>query len=106
MRAASDNDRASGHTAGGRLSGQLDSEDNPHSAMLRKAWDRCLHLLSAKVSKVTLNSYMRSAHPLRFAGNVITLGVVSSYARDWLEKKYANQIRSALEFHLDTSGLE
>ena len=88
------------------MSGQLEPGDGDHSAALRHAWDQCLHLLAAKVSKVTLDSYIRSAQPVSYIGNVITLGVVSSFAREWLEKKYANQIRSALEFHLDTSGLQ
>ena len=88
------------------MSGQFETGDEDHSAALRRAWDLCLNLLAAKVSKVTLDSYIRSAHPVSYVGNIITLGVVSSFAREWLEKKYANQIRSALEFHLDASKLE
>ncbi len=88
------------------MSGEIELGDEDHSAALRKAWDLCLNLLAAKVSKVTLDSYIRSAQPVSYVGNVITLGVVSSFAREWLEKKYANQIRSALEFHLDTTKLE
>jgi len=88
------------------VSGQLELGDEDHSAALRQAWDLCLNLLAAKVSKVTLDSYIRSAQPLSYVGSVITLGVVSSFAREWLEKKYANQIRSALEFHLDARNLE
>jgi len=88
------------------VSGEIELGDEDHSAALRKAWDLCLNLLAAKVSKVTLDSYIRSAQPVSYVGNTITLGVVSSFAREWLEKKYANQIRSALEFHLDTTKLE
>ena len=88
------------------MSGQIDLGDEDRSAALRKAWDLCLNLLASKVSKVTLDSYIRSAQPIRYVGNTITLGVVSSFAREWLEKKYANQIRSALEFHLDAANLQ
>ncbi len=88
------------------MSGQFELGDGDHSASLRQAWDLCLNLLAAKVSKVTLDSYIRSALPISYVGRVITLGVVSSFAREWLEKKYANQIRCALEFHLDASDLE
>jgi chromosomal replication initiator protein len=88
------------------VSGSFELGDEDRSAALRHAWDLCLNLLAAKVSKVTLDSYIRSAQPVSFVGNTITLGVVSSFAREWLEKKYANQIRSALEFHLDASRLE
>ncbi len=107
MRAASDpSGRASGQWQEAALSGHIEPEGEDHSAALRKAWDLCLNLLAAKVSKVTLDSYIRSAQPIRYVGNTITLGVVSAYAREWLEKRYANQIRSALEFHLDASRLE
>ena len=88
------------------MSGQLELGEEDRSAALRQAWDLCLNLLAAKVSKVTLDSYIRSARPVSYVGAVITLGVVSSFAREWLEKKYANQIRSALEFHLDAKNLE
>lgn len=88
------------------MSGTVELGDEDHSGALRHAWDLCLNLLAAKVSKVTLDSYIRSAQPVSYVGNTITLGVVSSFAREWLEKKYANQIRSALEFHLDASGIQ
>ena len=88
------------------MSGQIELGDEDRSTALRKAWDLCLNLLAARVSKVTLDAYIRSAQPVSYVGNTIKLGVVSSFAREWLEKKYANQIRSALEFHLDTSKLE
>jgi chromosomal replication initiator protein len=107
MRAASDpSGRASGQWLEAAVSGQFELGDEDHSAALRKAWDLCLNLLAAKVSKVTLDSYIRSAQPVSYVGSVVTLAVVSSFAREWLEKKYANQIRSALEFHLDASNLQ
>ena len=43
---------------------------------------------------------------MSYDGKTVTLGIASSYARDWLEKKALNSIRSALEFHLDTTGLQ
>src|SRR5258708_11501597 len=97
--------RASGQWLEAALSGHIELGDEDHSAALRKAWDLCLNLLASKVSKVTLDSYIRSARPVSYVGNTITLGVVSSFAREWLEKKSANQIRSALEFHLDATNL-
>jgi chromosomal replication initiator protein len=88
------------------VSGQLELGEEDHSAALRQAWDLCLNLLAARVSKVTLDAYIRPSRPVSYVGNVITVGVANSFARDWLEKKYANQIRSALEFHLDAQGIE
>lgn len=88
------------------MSGQLEFAEDDRSAALRKAWDACLHLLASRVGTVTLDSYIRPARPISWEGNVITLGVASSFAREWIEKKSSNQIRSALEFLLDTQGIE
>jgi len=76
------------------------------ASTLRRAWELALHLLATKVSKVTFEGYIRPIQPLQYEGSVITLGVANPFAREWLEKKYANPIRSALEFHLDTTGLQ
>ena len=76
------------------------------ASTLRRAWELALHLLATKVSKVTFEGYIRPIQPLAYEGNVITLGVANPFAREWLEKKASNPIRSALEFHLDTTGLQ
>jgi chromosomal replication initiator protein len=88
-----------------RVSGQLEFGDEDGTVSLSHVWELCLHLLATKVSKATLN-FAETAHPLSFTDNLITLGVSSLFAREWLEKKAANAIRSALEFHLDTTGLQ
>jgi chromosomal replication initiator protein len=44
--------------------------------------------------------------PQSYQAGVVTLCVSSPFAREWLEKKAANAIRSALEFHLDVSDLQ
>jgi chromosomal replication initiator protein len=88
------------------VSGQLEFGEEDRSATLRRAWELSLHLLASKVSKVTFETYIRPTQPLTYIGNVVTLGVKSPFARDWLEKKAVNPIRSALEFHMDASGLD
>ncbi len=88
------------------MSEQLESENSDRSATLRRVWDLCLHLLSSKVSKPTLEGYIRPTQPISYIGDEVTLGVISPFAREWLEKKALNAIRSALEFHLDTTGLQ
>jgi chromosomal replication initiator protein len=73
---------------------------------LRRAWDLALHQLATKVSKVTYEAYIRPTLPLDHVDGRVRLGVDSAFAREWLDKKTSNHIRSALEFQLDTSGLE
>lgn len=87
------------------MSGKLESGENDRSTTLRRAWDLSLHLLSTKVNTVAFESFIRSVQPLSIADGVVLLGVYSSYQKDRLEKTHYNAIRSALEFHLDTTGL-
>ena len=63
-------------------------------------------MLAGKVSKVTFETYIRPTVPISYEEDIVTLGVMSDFARDWLEKKASNQIRSAMEFHLDAAALQ
>ena len=88
------------------MSGQLEFGEEEGATAFRRAWEQCLHLLATKVSVVTFETYIRPLEPVRLENNIAVLGVASSYARERLEKNSSNAIRSALEFHLDISGLE
>lgn len=88
------------------MSGQLEFGEEDHAAALRQAWELCLHLLAMKVSKVSLETYIRPVQPLDYKDNIVTLGVSNAFYRERIEKNHANAIRSALEFHLDTTGLQ
>ncbi len=97
---------SAGEFSEGRLSGQLEFDEEDEGVTLRRTWEQCLHLLASKVPVVTFETYIRPLQPVSYQGNTITLGVASPYAKDWLEKKSTNAIRSALEFHLDVTGLQ
>jgi len=88
------------------VSGQLEFGEEDPVAGLRRAWELSLHLLSTKVPTVTFETYIRPIQPLAYQGVTVTLGVGNAFARDWIEKKALNPLRSALEFHLDVSGLQ
>lgn len=88
------------------MSGQLSFGEEEQSDALRRVWALCLTLLEAKVPVVTFQSFIRPVQPVSLADNVVTLAVASPYAKEWLSRNAANPIRSALEFHLDTSGLQ
>jgi len=88
------------------VSGELEFGEEDRTQALLQVWDLCLALLSTKVSPVTFNSFLSDTRPLSYMGNVVTLGVANPFAREWLESRAANAIRSALEFHLNTSGLQ
>ena len=88
------------------MSGQLEFGEDDRLTTLSRAWELSLHLLASKVNPVPLESFIRPLQPLSFEGSVVTLGVASSYHKERLEKNHLNAIRSALEFHLDTTGLQ
>ncbi len=88
------------------MSGQLEFGEEDRSATLRIAWKLSLHLLASKVSTSMFQGFIVPIQPLTYEGNVVTLGVSSAFARDRLEHNHLNAIRSALEFHLDTTGLQ
>ena len=89
------------------MSGKFENgEEDDRSKQLRKAWELSLHMLAGKVNKVPFETYIRPTFPVSYEAEVVTLGVTNDFARNWLEKKAFNQIRSALEFHLDTTNLQ
>ena len=88
------------------MSGKPDMDEDDRSATLRRAWEFVLQLLSTKVNTVAFESFIRSIQPLSLEQNVVNLGVHSSYQKERLDKSHLNAIRSALEFHLDTTGLK
>ena len=89
-----------------RVSGQLEFGEEDPSPPLERIWELCLHLLATKLSQVTFESFVRPIQMLSCEENVVTLGVANPYALQWVERKASDAIRRALEFHLDTSGLQ
>ncbi len=87
------------------MSGKLEFGEEDRTALLGRAWELALHLLASKVNTAAFG-YIQPIQPLSYIGNVVTLGVANAFFRERLEKNHANAIRSALEFHLDTTGLQ
>src|SRR5436853_3106183 len=73
------------------------SGDREPSAALRSAWEEALPQLAKKVPTAAYASYIRPIRPLSFHQREVTLGVESNFAREWVDKRYSRQIRSALE---------
>ena len=88
------------------MSGKLQFEEEDRTPSLIKVWGLCLAMLASRINQVTYKSFLSSMKPVQFLGNHVTLGVSSAYAREYLQKRALNAIRSALEFHLDANGLD
>lgn len=82
---------------------QLNLGTDDHATTLRRAWERALHMLGNKVSKVTFESYIRPIRPLSYEDNEVALGVPSAFAREWLDRRHRSLIRATLESVLGTN---
>ena len=88
------------------MSGQLEFGEEDRTAVLGRAWELALHLLAGKVSTVAFATYIQPIQPISYIGSVVTLGLSNAFYRERLEKNHVNAIRSALEFHLDSTGMQ
>ncbi len=88
------------------MSGELPFGEEEQSDALKRVWALCLTLIQAKVPVVTYQSFICTIQPISYVDDTVTLAVTNLYAKDWLQKNAANPIRKALEFHLDTNGIQ
>src|SRR5205085_5913141 len=65
--------------------------------LMERAWKRALLSLANVISKPTFESFIRPIQPVSLDGGVLTLGVDSVFAREWLEKRYADVICRTIE---------
>jgi chromosomal replication initiator protein len=78
---------------------QLELGDDDRSITLKRAWGRAVSSLASVINKAAFEGYIRPIQPVSYDDGVVTLGVASAWAREWL-KKYLPDIRAALEEHL------
>jgi len=86
--------------------GQLELGEDEAVAALRKAWDRSVRSLAAKSSKSSYESFVFATQPLAIDENVVVLGAPSSFAREWMEKRYSGVLRDLLRTNLGDPTLE
>lgn len=85
---------------------QLELGEDESIAALRKAWDRAIRTLSAKSSKSSFESFVAATQPLAIDDNVVVLGAPSSFAREWMEKRYMGTVRDLLRANMGRPDLE
>jgi hypothetical protein len=67
---------------------------------LREPWRRALETLQAKLNKPTFETHIRGITPVAEAVDAVTLGVPSSFARQWLEDRHSGALVEALSVAL------
>lgn len=90
---------------------QLKLDDEEVSITLRRAWDRALRGLSARVNKPTFEAHIRTLRPISLTEEpsetggapfyAIILGVPSAFTREWVSQRHGPLIQGLLEEILD-----
>lgn len=59
-------------------------------------WERLLGVLEARLGREGVRTWLRPARPLGFESGELTLAAPTATARDWIHRKYAPALESAL----------
>ena len=66
--------------------------ENEHVSL----WARCLNIIQDNVPETTFNTWFKPIIPLKYEGKALTIGVPSSFFYEFLEEKFADLLRVAL----------
>jgi len=85
---------------------QLELGEEESLTALRRAWERTLRALAGSVNKQTIGNWLRPLKPLSYSPltnglPVVVLGAPSSFARTFVETKYAQTLELHLAQYLD-----
>jgi len=85
---------------------QLELGEDDNAIALRKAWERTLRALPATMVKQTIDNWLRPLRPLSYDDGVVVLGAPSSFAKTYIETKYAPLLREFLAQYLDAPHVQ
>lgn len=66
--------------------------ENEHVSL----WARCLNMIQDNVPETTFNTWFKPIVPLKYENKALTIGVPSSFFYEYLEEKFAELLRAAL----------
>lgn len=70
--------------------GEITETNNHVDNQAEEIWNRCLSLLSTKLSTQTFKSWFEPIKPVNFQSNSLTLQVPSNFFHEWIEEQYSN----------------
>ncbi|MHB1419272.1 MAG: chromosomal replication initiator protein DnaA [Bacillota bacterium] len=68
------------------------------SSSLTEIWQRTLDLMAEELSRPSFETWLKSTHLIDIQDNVMIIVVPNEFAKDWLESRYQNLIRSTLQY--------
>ena len=74
---------------------------SPNSLYLDAFWENILEKLKKELSKDSFETWLAPTKLIDFANNTLTISVVNEFAKDWLESRYSNLIKSTIQNYLN-----
>jgi len=74
---------------------------SPNPAYLNIFWENILDRLKNEISRPSFETWLASSRLIDFTNNTLTISVTNDFARDWLESRYANLIKSTVQNYLN-----
>ncbi len=84
--------------------GQLQFGDDASSVALRTAWERVLRSLAPRLTGSS-DSFLKALAPLSLDGDCVIVSAPSRFAREWVEKRHGEALRSGLQGQLGMDSL-
>ena len=85
---------------------QLELGEDEQVIVMRKAWEKTLRALVNRGTKSSYESFVVATQPLAMDGDTLILGAPSAFAREWLEKRFGEAIRSHMMQNLGRTNLQ
>ena len=73
---------------------------SPNTIYLNAFWENILEKLKNELSQSSFETWLSSTKLIDFSNNKLTIGVYNDFAKDWLESRYSNLIKSAVQNYL------
>ena len=83
---------------------QLQFGDDASIVALRKAWDLVLRSLAPRLTGSS-DSFLKALAPMSLDGNCVIVSAPSRFAREWVEKRHGEALRSGLQAQLAMESL-
>lgn len=74
---------------------------SPNPIYLNSFWENILDRLKNEISRPSFETWLSSTKLIDFTNNNLTISVSNEFAKDWLESRYANLIKSTIQNYLD-----
>jgi chromosomal replication initiator protein len=69
---------------------------------VKEHWDQVLEKIALKINKPTYEAWVKPTYPVSMENNVLTISTPNDFAKDWLDSRYKEHFKDAIEEVSDT----